>query len=146
MTDGFTVRLANDTPAIHHLVDLVEAFFARNHLPAAAAHTFGLAFDEVLTNIVSYAHPVPGRHEIEVSVLLDDGEVTAEVVDDGKPFDPLHEARDPDTTLSVEDRPIGGLGVFLVKRLMDRVEYRRADDKNHLTFAKRVATGAQPES
>ena len=66
--------------------------------------------------------------------------IEAEVVDDAKAFDPL-EAPDPDITADLEDRPIGGLGVFFVKTLMDEVRYRREDGRNHLYFCKRAADG-----
>ena len=60
--------------------------------------------------------------------------MTIEMVDDGKPFDPLTEAPVPDVNAPMDERPIGGLGVFLVRKLMDELTYRREEGRNHLTL------------
>jgi serine/threonine-protein kinase RsbW len=72
-----------------------------------------------------------------VDVALTGPRLTVVLSDDGPPFDPFGQA-EPDTTLSVEDRPIGGLGIHLVRKVMDRLEYRRQDGKNILIMKKRV--------
>lgn len=86
-------------------------------------------------NIVSYGFKADGNHFMEVSLTVAQGLVRTEVVDDGIAFNPLL-SPDPDTTLGVEDREIGGLGLFLVKKLMDKVEYERRDNLNNLKFTK----------
>lgn len=97
-----------------------------------------LSCDELLTNTISYGYPQGGEHEIVLTVrLVPDGvEVTLE--DEGIPFDPLQKD-DPDLTLGVEDREIGGLGVLFVKRLMDEVHYERTAAGNRLRLVKRLS-------
>jgi serine/threonine-protein kinase RsbW len=119
------------------LMDRVEAFFAAHGLPVAFAQTFSLAIDEIFTNIVEYAHEDAGPHPVAVSLIRAGDWIEAEVTDSGRAFDPLS-APVPDTVSGVEDRPIGGLGIFLVRKLMDKVEYNRADGRNHLRFGKRI--------
>ena len=97
-----------------------------------------LALDEVLTNVASYAYaPELGDVTIEYGILADEERtLQVSVIDSGKEFNPLQN-EDPDTTLSAEERGIGGLGLFLVKKSMDEVTYRRKDGKNILTMKKK---------
>ena len=138
MASGIEISLRNQLPEIHRLVGVVEAFFSDNGLPDRLAHNFNLAFDEIITNIVSYGYDDEGEHLIDVRLSVADGLVEAEVIDDAKAFDPLN-APDPDVTTELDDRPIGGLGVFFVKKLMDEVRYKRENDRNHFYFCKRAS-------
>lgn len=97
-----------------------------------------VAIDEVFTNIASYAYP-EGAGMATVQIDFDAATRVASIVfeDDGIPFNPL-EAKEPDITLSAEERPIGGLGIFLVRKTMDYVRYERRDDKNILTIEKKI--------
>lgn len=139
MTDRLDLRLANDLAEIPRLAEAVEAFFDARGLPAALAFNFNLALDELLTNVISYAFPAGGRHEVAVRMAVEGGLVTAEVIDDGLPFDPLTEAKPPVLEGDIDDRPIGGLGIHFVRTMMDSVRYERRDDRNHLTLVKRAA-------
>jgi serine/threonine-protein kinase RsbW len=134
------ISLKNELPEIRRLAEEVDAFFAAQGLPHALSHNFNLAFDEIITNIVSYGFDDGGEHRIDVHLSLDGTLIEAEVVDDAKAFDPL-EAPDPDITADLDDRPIGGLGVYFVKMLMDEVHYRRDDGRNRLYFCKRAPDG-----
>ena len=96
-----------------------------------------LAIDEVVTNVISYGFGDAAEHLIQVRLVLNSGELTLEVEDDGKPFDPLCQPP-PNLTLALEDRPIGGLGIHLVRNLMDCTEYRRQHDRNLLIMRKKV--------
>ncbi len=98
-----------------------------------AADRIELAMEEVLVNVINYAYPeTPGV--IELRFLKADGRgLSIEVGDRGIPFDPLA-APEADTTAALEDRNIGGLGIFFVRRIMDRVEYRREEGRNILTL------------
>ncbi len=77
--------------------------------------------------------------ELEVTVTSEPDVLTIHISDDGTPFDPLNDAPPPDLTSSIEDRPIGGLGVHLVRTMMDEISYRRAQGRNHLALTKRRA-------
>ena len=83
-----------------------------------------LALEEVVMNVISYAYDDDSAHEFEVRLCSNSEGVVIDVIDDGRPFDPLHEAAEPDVEATLEARNIGGLGVFFVKTLMDDVEYR----------------------
>ena len=92
-----------------------------------------IAVEEVFVNIAHYAYkPEIGGVTIRVTV---GNEVVIEFEDKGKPYNPL-ENNDPDITLGAEEREIGGLGIFMVKKIMDAVEYRNEDGKNILTIRK----------
>ena len=97
-----------------------------------------LAVEEVFVNIASYAYQDSvGEAEVCVELKTDPSAVRITFADSGIPFDPLN-AEEPDLTLSAEERPIGGLGIFLVKELMDDVDYKYEGGKNILTFEKRL--------
>jgi anti-sigma regulatory factor (Ser/Thr protein kinase) len=98
-------------------------------------HKVELAAEEILVNIIQYAYP-DGAGEIEIECLpAEGGGLEVSFVDEGNPFDVLAK-EDPDTSLPIDERAIGGLGIYLVKRLMDRVSYRRDSGKNVLTIVK----------
>ena len=107
-------------------------------LQASAVWPFQVALDEMLSNTLrcGYADD-PGHHEIEVRFAIEGGLMQVAIVDDAAPFDPL-QAKAPDTTAPLEQRPSGGLGIFLVRELMDEVRYQRVDGRNVLTLRKRV--------
>ncbi|MGQ9367346.1 ATP-binding protein [Azospirillum sp. ST 5-10] len=138
MTDRLDLRLANDLAEIPRLAETVEAFFESRDLPPSVAFNFNLALDELLTNVISYAFPAGGRHEIAVTITVDGDGITAEMSDDGTPFDPLTEARPPVLEGDIDDRPIGGLGIHFVKTMMDSVRYERRGGRNHLILSKRA--------
>ena len=95
-----------------------------------------VAVEELFVNVASYAY-APGTGPITLRVEPEDGAVAITLVDRGTPYDPLEKA-DPDVTLSAEDRQIGGLGIFMVKKSMDAMEYRREDGCNILTIRKKL--------
>jgi len=94
-----------------------------------------VVIDELLTNIISYAYPDDETHDISIKVELSADRLKVSMVDDGIPFNPLG-IETPDTGLALEDRKIGGLGIHLVRKMMDRVSYRRRIDKNVITALK----------
>lgn len=104
--------------------------------PMRARMQIALAVEEIFVNISSYAYrPEDGEAEICVDAAGDPPRVTIQFLDRGRPFDPLKRP-DADTTLSAEERDIGGLGILLVKKTMDQVTYAYEDGKNILTIEK----------
>jgi len=91
-----------------------------------------LAVEEIFVNIASYAYP-SGEGDVTVSVSVEAERFTVAFADGGTPYDPLAKP-DPDTTLPAAEREIGGLGIFMVKKIMDNVEYRYENLKNILTI------------
>lgn len=96
-----------------------------------------LALEEAISNVIMYAYPVDEEHEIELTVVCEDNGLVFEIVDWGKEFDPTAQP-DADVTLSLEERPVGGLGIFLIKKMMQKVEYSRVDGRNVLTLVKQL--------
>ncbi len=111
-------------------------------LPEEIAKHLLIAADEIFTNIVSYAYSGTAG-PVEVSAEQDAKIFRLTFADTGKPFDPLQTA-DPDIKTPLEERQIGGLGLFVVKKLMDKVEYRRENGRNILTLTKRISPEVPP--
>jgi anti-sigma regulatory factor (Ser/Thr protein kinase) len=118
----------------------LQAFFADHRLDRGMTWPFQVALDEVLSNIVQHGLAGAGQAaRIEIELRLGEQELELSVVDDAPPFDPLR-AEPPDTGSGPEQRPLGGLGIMLVRRLMDAVEYRRQDGRNRLSMRRRLGT------
>ena len=99
--------------------------------------TFNLVCEEIVTNVVNYAYPDDSDGPLTIVVDETDDAVELTFIDNGIPFNPL--AKDPpDTSLPPEKRPIGGLGIFLVKQMMDDVAYRYVDGRNVFTVKKKT--------
>lgn len=98
-----------------------------------------VAVEEIFVNIARYAYP-KGTGRATLRVDVQDGVAALAFIDDGVPFDPLARP-DPDVTLPAEERPIGGLGIYMVKKSMDSVSYAREDGQNVLTLRKRIGSG-----
>ncbi len=96
-----------------------------------------LCIEEVVENIVSYAYK-DGNGFVEVGTRIDDGVLEISFKDAGVRFNPL-EKEDPDITLAIEDRPIGGLGIFLCKQMMDDIRYSYENGENHLIMYKKIS-------
>ena len=100
------------------------------HFSAARVAEIELSLEEAFTNICNYAYAgEPG--EIEVNCFAEDGSMVIEIIDTGVSFD-ITTADDPDVTADLSERKLGGLGIFLIRKLMDKVVYRREGDKNIL--------------
>ena len=97
-----------------------------------------IAVEEIFVNIASYAYqPGTGKADILVETAKDPRSVTITFKDRGVPYDPLAK-EDPDISLSAEDRPIGGLGIFMTKKSVDEMKYKYRDGQNVLTICKRI--------
>ncbi len=106
-------------------------------LPPNLIPSMNLALEEALTNIISYAYNDKLSHTIEIELALRDGVFHMVIRDDGKAYDPTKNP-EPDITGSVTERPVGGLGIFLIRQLMDEVHYERCNSKNVLSMMKSV--------
>jgi len=135
MSTELAVTLANDLTEIPRLATLVESFFRDHGIDSGIAVKVNLALDEVLTNIILYGYRDRSAHTIDVTLALKKGVVKATVEDDARAFDP-RTAPPPDIESPLETRPLGGLGVHLVRQLMDRIEYVRSNGRNRLVLWK----------
>jgi sigma-B regulation protein RsbU (phosphoserine phosphatase) len=106
--------------------------FAEEHGIKISKPPWSVMFDELLNNIISYAFDDDGEHAIDIGIVIEETRITVTITDDGIPFDPFSLA-EPDTGLSVEERDVGGLGIHLVRNLMDEVSYERIADRNIVT-------------
>ena len=131
------VTITNNLDEIHTLTSVCEAFTEQLGFDSSEQYNLVLVAEEIITNIISYAYADETEHSIEVSLSYDNGLLTVIVTDDGRPFNPL-DAPSPDLDASLEDRPIGGLGIALVKSLMDQVSYQRESNRNVLTLVKHI--------
>ncbi|MBR2067172.1 MAG: ATP-binding protein [Solobacterium sp.] len=106
--------------------------------PLKAQTQIDVAVDELFSNIAMYAYaPSIGTATVQLEIEDDPRAVVITFIDQGKPYNPL-EKDDPDVTLSAEDRQIGGLGIFLVKKTMDDMTYRYEDGKNIVSIKKMI--------
>ncbi len=136
-TNEISLVLKNALSEIEGLTAEIEEFAFNNKLPPKTIFDLTLSLEEIVTNIVSYAYGDGGEREIIVDMNLRDGTLEVSVRDDGKPFNPLLQSA-PDTQKPLEEREIGGLGIHLVRRLMDELHYRRERDHNMLTLRKKI--------
>ena len=111
--DELSITLPNRRAEIAEAAEQIEAFGAAHGLPPDVTFPFGVALDEVVTNIISYAYDDQAEHQIAIHITLDGDEVSVRVEDDGRAFNPL-DAPAPDLQLGSDERPIGGLGVHIV--------------------------------
>ncbi|TDJ13924.1 MAG: ATP-binding protein [Gammaproteobacteria bacterium] len=130
-----TVRIENDLSEIAKVDEKLDDFAEQFGVPPAIAATFHIIFDDLLNNVISYGFNDEQRHFIDISLELTADSLTVSIADDGVPFNPLAQTA-LDTTLSIEDRPIGGLGIHIVVNMVDDISYQRTADKNVLTLTK----------
>jgi len=120
------------------LTQFLQDFWSACGLPSAGLPAFELALEEVFINIVLHGSPRGTVHTVEVSLALTEGDFTMTLEDDGPGFDPLSLPA-PDLAASVDARPVGGLGVFLMRQMMDSVRYQRIGARNQLSMTRQVA-------
>jgi len=118
--------------------DQLAQWLDANRVPPGASAVAHLGVEELVSNCIKYAFDDDRAREIAVSVSIADGRLLAQVIDDGQPFDPNH-APTPDLSLPLEQRPIGGLGLHLVRTMADRMTYERRDGLNRVTIEKALA-------
>ena len=129
--------LHNDIKKIPQLADFVETIADETHLDPGLAMSLNLALEEAVTNVILYAYPEGSDGLVDIEAILREDSLEFIITDSGKAFDPTA-APEADVTLSAEERPIGGLGIFLVRNIMDEVRYKRADGKNILSMTKKI--------
>ncbi|MUT67119.1 ATP-binding protein [Paenibacillus sp. NEAU-GSW1] len=140
------IQLFNRMDELERLNELLESVGSEAGWHPRAVLDLSLACEELIVNIVNYGFPSGGEHTIAVCVKAASEAVEVNMDDGGIPFNPLEE-ESPDTTLALEDREIGGLGLFFVRRLMDEVHYERTGGRNHLRLRKGLTyAGKQDDS
>ena len=133
MSTELTLELNSTENSLEQLEQAVDCFSVRRDWPVSLDFKIKLILEEVVLNALNYGHPEkPTNVSLKITDL--DKEVSIEILDDGKAFNPLKDAPVPDTDAPLEERPIGGLGVYLVKTLVSDISYERINDKNSLSI------------
>lgn len=135
MTQSVTMVLDNDMAELNRLHDFMETLGSDWSLSAKIQHDITLALEELITNKIQYGYDTPGLHHIHCSLTLANNTLTVTIRDDGDPFDPFAYP-EPDTNAPLAERSIGGLGIYLVRKLMDTTEYERIGNENKITLRK----------
>lgn len=135
MEPDFSHTLPAGASGLSVLLDTLEEELAARGVPPATVSAVMIAADEVISNALSHGGASPA---VDVAGSVAAGRVAIEITDDGVAFDPLA-AAGPDTSLAVEDRAVGGLGIHLVRKMMDQVAYERRGKHNRLRFSKSFA-------
>lgn len=131
------ITITNEIKEISRVAEFIDELGNTLNLSAADTSNLNLALEEAISNVIFYAYPEGQKNEITLTVSFEANELTFVITDKGKPFDPT-KAKDADITLPAEDRSIGGLGIFLIKQIMNQVSYQRVGDENQLTMKKKI--------
>lgn len=136
------IILNNDLKEISRLETFLEELGAELQLGAELLMNINLALEEAVVNIIKYAYPSEQQHHIILRSTFSGQQLIFLLTDKGKSFDPT-KVEDANIDLPLEERPVGGLGIFLIRRIMNEVSYERIGDMNRLTLKKNI-TGIQP--
>ena len=129
--------LQNEVAEISKLAIFIEELGEEFGLSPELVFNLNLVLEEAVSNVILYAYPKEEHQTISLIARKKDNQLIFVLTDSGKEFDPT-QAPDADITLSAEDRPIGGLGIFLIRQIMNTVEYQRIEGKNVLTLGKKL--------
>lgn len=134
MTTRTFLKIAPNHEQLELIPTAVEEFAERDNWPPDLVFKLNLVLEELGVNIVNYSG---ATGDIEILLASDEESVTVEISDDGRPFNPLLDQDTPDVSAPLGNRPIGGLGIHLVRSMMDEMSYSREDGKNKLAMTKR---------
>ncbi len=140
MATELSIQLSNNRPEIRNLRNRFDIFAKDNKIPKKAIHDVQLALDEIVTNTIEYGYEDDDKHLIDIKFTFNKESLKITIIDDANPYNIL-DKENPDTSLSLEDKPIGGLGIYLVKHLMTNIDYDYRDGKNHILLTKSLIEG-----
>lgn len=136
--DAETIEVDATMENVEKATEFVENFLNRVNAPTPFIMKMNVVMDEVFSNIAKYGFPEGEPSKVRISVSINENDQFSLIfVDKGIPYDPLAK-EDPDISLSAEERPIGGLGIYIIKKIMDEMLYQRDNDKNVLTLKKKL--------
>ena len=135
--DRKQIILQNDIQQVPLLAQFVDEVCEAAGIDMATSMKLNLAIEEAVVNVMNYAYPLGTIGDINIEVQVDNNQLEFIISDTGTPFDPTTKA-EVDTTLSAEERTIGGLGIHLVRNIMDSINYERANGKNILALIKKL--------
>ena len=129
--------LQNEISEISKLAQFIDELGEEFGLPSELVFNLNLVLEEAVSNVILYAYPKEEHETIIFTARKSEDQLLFVLTDTGKEFDPT-QMPDADITLSAEERPIGGLGIFLIRQIMNKVEYQRIDGQNVLTLSKEL--------
>lgn len=135
INEDITLELKNDLSELGRLTQAITDYCESSGLSQQILFALNLSLEEVVANVMSYGYEDDQEHLIVIRISCTDGGLHIEVEDDGIAFNPL-EQKPPDIDAPIEERPIGGLGIHLVRHYMDALEYRRDNERNILSMKK----------
>ena len=136
MSANLSIKVKSDREELGAITSAVEAFSVDEAWSSDLLFRINLVIEELVLNIMDYGYD-DDQHEIEINLKSDQEVVTIDILDEGRAFDPLHDAPIPDINAPLEERSVGGLGVHLARTMMDGITYHREDTRNHLQLVKR---------
>lgn len=139
MSAKVSINIDTSVDPLARMNEAIEDIGMQEDWPPDLLFTITLVIEEVGLNIVNYAYGGEGGM-FELIITSEDDSLTVELIDGGPPFNMLTDADAPDIDADLDDRPVGGLGIHLVKSMMDELNYKREHDQNHLTLVKRRDT------
>jgi serine/threonine-protein kinase RsbW len=137
VTGNKTISLRNDLSEIRTLHAALNEFGEKHGLSEEVVFDVRLALEEIITNVIRYGYDDAEEHRITVRLGLGAEDLTVEERDDGSPFNPLN-ASEPDTSIPLDEREPGGLGIFLTRKAMDDMRYSRERNMNILMMRKKL--------
>ncbi|MCC8197069.1 MAG: ATP-binding protein [Tannerellaceae bacterium] len=132
-----TLHITNDLEQLSSFEEFLQKVCSSWGINEKTAMGLHLAVEEAVVNVIHYAYPGQKNQPIELKVQYDAGKIIFTLTDHGALFDPTSK-EDPDITLGLDERPIGGLGIFLARKLMTEINYKRSGNKNILTMIKEL--------
>ncbi len=138
MSSTLALKVETRLEELQRIAAAVDDLAERESWPPGMAVRVNLVIEEFGINVMNYGYD-EGVHTFDINLSYDDDLLTIEIIDGGKPFNPLEDAPEPDTESPIEDRPIGGLGLFLVRTMTEDLQYRWEDSKNHSTMVMRIS-------
>jgi sigma-B regulation protein RsbU (phosphoserine phosphatase) len=133
-----TITLKNDVHEVSKLSTFQKSFYEKMKLEKSLASQLRLAVEEAVVNVIEHAYPFGTEGSVEVTMMSDGHRLKVVIDDTGTPFDPTIEKK-VDITLSAEERQVGGLGILLVRELMDTINYEHINGHNILTLRKKIS-------
>jgi serine/threonine-protein kinase RsbW len=134
------IVIRNNIADVAALTTAMERVGAEHGMPETSLFQLQVALDEIVSNIIKYAWPEGGAHEIEIRIAVRDNGVEVEIIDDGRVFDPC-DAPKRAKPLPGQKPQAGGVGVQMTRQLVDRFSYARIGNRNHTTLTKLCALG-----